>query len=111
MGIDIFGLILLFGAVWYWFNSLKARETAIRRVHQECDAEGVQFLDETVSTAKLSLARNDDGGITLRRVYTFEYSDTGNNRRPGSVTMLGGEVLFVNIGLRLAPSPILHREN
>ena len=28
----------------------------------------------------------------LRRTYGFEFSDTGNNRRSGSIVMLGGEV-------------------
>ena len=30
--------------------------------------------------------------MALRRTYSFEFSDTGNNRRNGSVVMLGGEV-------------------
>jgi len=39
----------------------------------------------------------------LQRVYTFEYSDTGDNRRCGSVVLLGHNVSMINIGLRLAP--------
>jgi hypothetical protein len=35
----------------------------------------------------------------LRRVYGFEYSDTGNDRRKGSIAMLGNIVSAVNIGL------------
>ncbi len=67
-----------------------------------CEAEGLQFLDDTVAIAGLKPARNDDGQLALRRVYRFEYSDTGDNRRSGSVVMIGQRVLVINIGLRLA---------
>jgi uncharacterized protein DUF3301 len=36
--------------------------------------------------------RADDGWLTLRRIYRFEFSDTGNNRLDGSVTLLGANV-------------------
>jgi len=49
------------------------------------------------------LRRNDEGRLKLRRVYGFEYSDTGHNRRKGSITMLGDAVLALYIGLRVAP--------
>ena len=47
--------------------------------------------------------------MTLRRVYAFEYSDTGNNRRPGSVALIGHRVIAVSIGARPVPwGRILH---
>ncbi len=33
----------------------------------------------------------------------FEYSDTGNNRRKGTVTLLGNDVHAVDVGVRQAP--------
>jgi len=30
--------------------------------------------------------------VHLMRVYTFQYSDTGHNRRDGSITLLGDVV-------------------
>lgn len=77
--------------------------------NKACQSEGLQFLDETVSIVSLKLARNDDGQLLLRRVYNFEYSDTGDNRRSGSVIMLGQRVLLLNIGIRPVPEmPTLH---
>jgi len=95
---EIFGILVLSGIAWFWFDSARARESALRRARQECAAEGVQLLDETVSSARIGWVRDDDGRLALRRVYAFEYSDTGNNRRPGSIVLQGQEVLFVNIG-------------
>lgn len=92
---------------WFWSDSLKAREAGILAARNACHAEGLQFLDETVVGSSLNLARDDDGLLKLRRVYTFEYSDNGDNRRSGSVTLLGHEVemLHVRPNLYIVPAP------
>jgi hypothetical protein len=38
----------------------------------------------------------------LRRTYTFEFSDTGNNRRNGAIVMLGARLE----DLQLEPYPL-----
>ena len=53
-----------------------------------------------MAISSIRLARNDAGRIQLQRSYAFEYSDTGNNRRPGSVVLLGRRVVLFNVGLR-----------
>jgi len=100
--------LLLAGAgVWLWLDTLKAREIGIRAAQQACAEEGLQFLDETVVGQSVRPARDDNGQFKLRRVYAFEYSDTGDNRRSGSVTMLGHEVeiLHVRPHLYVIPNP------
>jgi hypothetical protein len=85
--------LLFFAAlVWFWFDSLRARERALALGKRACARDGLLFLDETVECVSLKFARGDDGRMRLRRTYSFEFSDTGNNRRNGSVVMLGGEV-------------------
>ncbi|CAG0962668.1 hypothetical protein BURK2_00825 [Burkholderiales bacterium] len=100
---ELFGLLLLIGLIWLWIDSLKAREIGIAAARAACQAEGWQLLDETVSIAKLNLARNDDGRLQLRRAYDFEYSDTGDNRVKGGVVMLGHRVLVLNVGFPKRP--------
>jgi len=90
---------------WLWLDSLRARDAAVVAARKACASEGLQFLDETVAIGSLKLARNDDGQLLLRRVYNFEYSDTGDNRCEGSVVMLGQRVLLLNIGIRPMPEP------
>ena len=99
---ETFIIIVTVLVAWFWFDGMKAREIGVHAVRQACDAEGLQLLDETISLSSLKPARNDDGRLTLRRVYQFEYSDTGNNRRQGRVHLLGGRVVLLNVGLRLA---------
>jgi hypothetical protein len=38
-------------------------------------------------------------------VYVFEYSDTGDNRRPGSVTLLGQRVELLHVRPKLYVVP------
>ena len=102
-------IFLLLGglAIWFWLDTLKAREIGILAAQRACADEGLQFLDESVAGTSIRLARDDDGQLRLRRIYAFEYSDTGDNRRSGSVTMLGHavEMLYVRPHLYVIPNP------
>jgi len=95
---DLASLLLLGALAWLWFDSMQARDIGLRAVRAACAVEGLQLLDETMSIAGLKLARDDDGRLLLQRNYRFEYSDTGDNRRSGSLVMLGQEVVAVAIG-------------
>ncbi len=97
-------LILAAAAGWYWVDALNARERAVEAVRAMCATEGLQLLDFTVAAAGLRPARDAEGRLRFRRVYQFEYSDTGDNRRRGSIVLLGREVVVINVGLRLVPS-------
>jgi len=90
--LEVCSLLLLAALVWLWFDSMRARERALALGKRACDRDGLMFLDETVECVSLKFARDGDGRLALRRTYSFEFSDTGNNRRNGSVVMLGGEV-------------------
>ena len=85
---------------WFWLDSLKVRETAVGAARDACESEGLLLLDDTVSIAAIRPARNASGQITFQRTYDFEYSDTGDNRRRGTLMLLGRKVVLVNIGLR-----------
>ncbi|MDO8934227.1 MAG: DUF3301 domain-containing protein [Rhodocyclaceae bacterium] len=98
---EVVSLVVLGALAWLWFDSLKARDIGMQSVRAACQSEQLQLLDETVSIASLRPVRNDDGQVVLRRVYAFEFSDTGDNRRNGSVVLHGHRVVVVNIGLRL----------
>ena len=102
-GPEIIGIILLGGLAWLWYDSLKAREAAVRAARAACVAEGLMLLDDTVAISNLKPVRDDDGRLTLQRAYDFEFSDTGNNRLQGSVVLRGHRVILLNVGSRVAP--------
>lgn len=71
---------------------MRAREHAVAAGARACERDRLQFLDETVECVSLWPARDSHGRMALKRVYRFEFSDNGDNRRVGSIVMLGGEV-------------------
>lgn len=79
-------------AGWFWFDSMRARERAVALGRAACEREGLQFLDETVLCTRTRPARDADGRVRLRRVYRFEFSDDGRNRRGGSLVLLGSRL-------------------
>lgn len=105
---EVFSILLLGAAAWFWLDSLKAREAAVQAAREICAAEGLQLLDDTVTISGLKPARDDGGNITLQRSYQFEYSDTGDNRLQGSVVMHGHRMVLFNFGRRLAAVRTLH---
>ncbi|KAB2918549.1 MAG: DUF3301 domain-containing protein [Dechloromonas sp.] len=102
---EILVIASIAAAIWFWLDSLKAREAGILAAQKACAEEGLQFLDETVVGRSLRPARNDAGHFRLRRVYSFEFSDTGDNRCSGSVTLLGSHVEFLHVRPQLYVVP------
>ena len=87
--------IALFLVAWFWYDSAGAREAAVAAARAACDADGLQFLDDTVAIVRIWPGRDGDGQLRLQRVYGFEYSDTGDNRRGGSIVVLGRRAVAI----------------
>ncbi len=103
---EIIGLFILLAAGWFWLDSFKARDAGMRAARAACAAEQLLLLDDTVALGALRPERDEAGTLRLRRVYDFEYSDTGDNRRRGSVTLLGDQLVMLYIG----PRPVIDSE-
>lgn len=97
-----FAILVLLAAVFAWVDGMRSRERAVDAGRAACDRYGLQLLDDTVAFARLRFVRDDEGRVRIKRTYTFEFSDTGNNRRQGSIATLGGELA----DLRLEPYPV-----
>ena len=85
-------IVIIAAGILLWLDSLRARERAVKAGRAACERYSLQFLDDTVSFTRIRLRRDQDGQLKLARTYTFEFSDTGNNRRHGAIVMLGGEL-------------------
>ncbi|MBW8904524.1 MAG: DUF3301 domain-containing protein [Betaproteobacteria bacterium] len=90
-------LVVIVGGALLWADSLKARERAVKAGRSACERYQLQFLDDTVSFARMRLGRDEDGQLRIKRTYTFEFSDTGNNRRHGAIVMLGAELADMHL--------------
>lgn len=98
---EIFALLIGALGVWFWLDGARAREIAVRAAADACVEDGFQFLDETVVLRRLRLIRDDGGRLCVLREYSFEFSDTGNNRQGGRVSLLGQEIEMLHLRPRL----------
>jgi hypothetical protein len=98
-------LVVLSIGLWFWRDSLGAREQANAASVRACLQSNVQLLDDTVALERLWLRRDRDGRLKLERLYLFEFTDTGLIRRVGSVLLVGWrvEVLHMEGGDLLVP--------
>lgn len=85
-------LLILAALVWFWIDSLRALEVARYAGKRACKNYDVQFLDDAVSGIALALVRDEFGRLAIRRTYRFEFSETGNSRLEGRLTLLGTKV-------------------
>ena len=88
----LLALAIIAGVLIFWRNTLRAREEAIRVSRAACKTRGHQFLDDTVSLARLGVVLSAQGWPLLRRTYEFEFSADGYDRFVGSVTLFGSRV-------------------
>ena len=90
-------IILIAAGALLWADSLRARERAVQAGRSACERYRVQFLDDTVAFARMRLGRDDEGQLRIARTYTFEFTETGNNRRQGAIVMLGHELVDLQL--------------
>jgi hypothetical protein len=86
---EIAWLAAFAGIVWFWVDTLRARERAIELCRALCEQRGLQLLDQTVALDRLTAARDRAGRVRLRRRYRFEFTRDGAVRDRGTIVMLG----------------------
>lgn len=94
---SLFLLLALGALIWFWLHSLRILELAREAGRRACTRAEVQFLDDTVASTRLQWARDPQGRRIMRRIYGFEFTETGNNRRRGEVVMLGERIESVTL--------------
>ncbi len=94
---EIIFLILLALAIWFWQDTLRARETAVSRARRYCQEINYQFLDETVALASLKPGRNFSGSFAFHRYYHFEFSLDGHDRYSGTAYLIGHQLQSIQL--------------
>lgn len=87
------GLLVLAGAGWCWFDSMRALEIARAAGRRRCAELGLSLLDDTVVLTRLRLRRTEAGHMTVYREYQFEFTGDGVSRHGGEIVMLGGRII------------------
>jgi hypothetical protein len=96
-GFAIILLLLAVAGFLFWNDSLRARDRMLQTCARLCRELKLQFLDETVALTSLRLARGASGWPEFIRVYSFEFSGTGQDRWVGRATLAGRRVLSVQL--------------
>jgi hypothetical protein len=97
---SLFAIAVILALGWFWSDSLRARDLALRECKKACGAANAQLLDQTVALAGLSLTRNAEGRVSIRRRYRFEFSLDGGDRYAGQITLAEGRVGSLWLGAR-----------
>lgn len=95
--LGLLALIVLAAFGWFWNDSLQAREHMTETCARICGDMQLQFLDETVALARLRLTRTASGGLAWRRLYVFEFSESGSDRWKGRALLTGQRVESVQL--------------
>jgi len=88
-------LLLIMLLLWLWRTGQDSRETAIATAREICQRQGLQFLDGTPALQKIRPCFSRHAGPGLRRVYTFDYSADGVERKTGCIIMHNTQVSAV----------------
>ena len=81
-------------SLWFWATRARERVDLISR--EVCADLKLQRLDESVTLRRISLQRTDQG-LRVRRVFSFEFSVSGADRRRGDVCLLGSLPAWVKV--------------
>ena len=94
---EILFLLLLGLIIWFWQDTLRARELAVSRARRYCQDINYQFLDETVALTSLKPGRNLAGSFAFHRYYHFEFSLDGHNRFTGTAYVIGNHLQSIQL--------------
>lgn len=102
---EVLLLLIIVLVALYWQSAMRCKELAVMAARRECKLCDVQLLDQTVQLCKLSMSRDRQSRWRLWREYRFEYTEDGDTRSEGRLTLLGQQV--VRIALETF-NPIIH---
>lgn len=91
-------LLGVVAALGYWLNAMRSLELARAAGQRACREAQVQLLDDTVEVIRVRLRRDPGGRLAFCRSYRFEFTDDGDRRHRGQVTIHGRYTLHLSLG-------------
>lgn len=101
--IDVVALAVFGLALNHWWRARDAKAYALVYAARRCQQLDLQLLDQSIVLRHIRLQRSSSGWLQWRREYGFEFSSTGHERYPGSLTMAGTRLLGIELAAHLAP--------
>ena len=88
---EILSILALAGAIWFIFDSMRAREIATDLARSYCEKRGVQFLDGSAALRSMRLVRRSNI-MQVQRRFQFEHTMGGESRDRGVIIVTGRTV-------------------
>ncbi len=88
---------------WNWWADRQAADRATQVARRACEQAGVVWLDQNAQRVRKRLARSPDGRLSWRRDYDFEFTNSGDDRQLGRVSLIGAKVVGL-VGPAVAPT-------
>jgi hypothetical protein len=95
--LELFSMLFVALVCWAWYEIMRGREAALAAGKRVCAAQGLQLLDDTVAMSTFRIKWDKAHGVILSRVYRFEFTDTGDNRREGTLVMQGARLADIQL--------------
>ena len=95
--VSILFLLFLALIVWFWFDSVRAKEKAMMSSAHACEEIQAQFLDQTASLKSIKFSRDKRGRMVFQRIYNFDFSHDREERLQGRVIMRGLQVQEIQL--------------
>lgn len=90
-------LTLLFTLLYYWFDTAKAKETAVAYGKKACRDLEVQFLDDSVIRYRSRVRRGVSGQMVIERSFRFEFTLDGQTRENGFIRLSGQRLQMLEL--------------
>lgn len=84
-------IIVAIGLLWWW-RIHGQRDYALRCIKQHCEKLNLTLLDGYVALKAITFRRDGYGKLRFARIYSFEFTVTGEQRYTGTITLFGYHV-------------------
>lgn len=81
-------VIIILATAWWW-RIHGQRDYALKCIKAHCQKLNLTLLDGYAALKKITLKKDNNGKLRLARVYSFEFTVTGEQRYTGYITLFG----------------------
>jgi hypothetical protein len=82
--------------IWLWYWSATAHERVLAISREVCRDLNLQRLDDTVALRRVTLSLTG-AQLTIHRVYSFDFSTTGEDRRRAEICLKSTSLVWVRV--------------
>lgn len=95
--VEITLIIILAAVAGWWWHIHGQRDYALKCIKAHCQKLNLTLLDGYVALKKITLKKDHNNKLRLARIYSFEFTVTGEQRYTGYITLFGYYVEHIEL--------------